>query len=66
MLLGEGADPNTQYCGLYHQALHAAATGGDLETVRLLLEASADIKAQGSKYSTALHLAAKQGNPEVV
>lgn len=66
MLLEQGADPNSPYCGRYFRPLHAAAGGGNAEIVKLLLGAGADVNTQGGEYGTVLHLAAKQGNPEIV
>jgi len=65
ILSNEGADPNTPYCAVYHRPLHAAAEGGHISIVKLLLAVGAEVKAQDGEGVTALHLAAKQGDPEV-
>lgn len=46
--------------------LHIAAICGDIKAVDLLLDAGADINAQGETNYTALHYAVEQQHPEVV
>jgi ankyrin repeat protein len=51
---------------VYGTALQAAASEGEMEIVRLLLDKGADINAQGGEYGTALHAAVLQGEMEIV
>ena len=46
--------------------LHAAAYGGSLEMVQLLVAAGADISAKSASVSSVLHRAAEAGNTEIV
>lgn len=46
--------------------LHQAARAGDVDMLRLLIEAGADIEARAPGGATALHHAAYFGHPEVV
>lgn len=66
-LISEGADLNAQD-GQGMTALHAAAYGGCVETVRALLEAGADptLETLGSFPLRPAHLARAQGHLEVV
>lgn len=45
-------------------SLHPAASNGDIETVRILISAGADIKERDAKGATALHLAVECGHTE--
>lgn len=68
MLLKAGADINT-VCGDYGTALQAACNAEDIETVRLLLNADADITsgaAISGYYGTALQAAAAVESLEIV
>lgn len=47
-------------------ALHLAAADGDVECVKLLLDARADINARNHKHQTALHLAALSQSTEIL
>ena len=65
-LVGRGADPNAPST---HNAMpiHAAASKGDLEIVRLLLAAGAKVNLHGGDYGeTPLHYAVKSGSVSVV
>jgi ankyrin repeat protein len=66
LLLKEGADPNSPYCGRFWRPLHAAASSGNPTVVKLLLEAGSLINAHNGDDGGALHIAAEQGNPEVI
>ena len=52
MLLDFGADPNARDTGDNATALHFAAGGGHLETVRLLLDAGADVNGFGDVHES--------------
>lgn len=64
-LLVKGAKPDA-FCGLYGNALQAAAANGHLLTTRILLKAGADINAKGGRYGSAISGAAADGHEEVV
>ncbi|KAJ5110886.1 hypothetical protein N7532_001421 [Penicillium argentinense] len=53
-------------CAMRGDALQAAALRGYAEVVRILLDAHADVNAQGGKYGNALQAAAYRGSTEVV
>jgi ankyrin repeat protein len=71
-LLRMGADPNSRYCAQFFRPIHAAAKSGKSSITNMLLEAGADISSAsyGPGYplenGTALHLAAREGNIEVI
>jgi hypothetical protein len=46
--------------------LHGAACNGNIECVRLLIDAGADVNVQACDQSTALHCSAENGNVEIV
>ena len=46
--------------------LHGAACNGNTESVRLLIEAGADVDVQSCNQSTALHCSAEDGNAAIV
>src|SRR6202012_2500508 len=52
-LLSSGADPNLPCGSKYGTILQTACVGGDVAIVRPLLDAGADINAQGGFYNTA-------------
>ncbi|KAJ7806204.1 ankyrin repeat-containing domain protein, partial [Mycena olivaceomarginata] len=52
--------------GEYGTALRAASLAGHIETVRLLLEHSADVNIIGGKYGTALQTASLTGHIDTV
>ncbi len=60
-LLNEGADPNIQVVdstGKEHSIIISASAKGDTETIRLLVEAGADLNAVDQNGQTPLHTAA--------
>ena len=57
-LLAAGAECST--------ALHAAARGGHLSTIRLLLDRGADIEAKDPSEQTPLHIAASRGDQAAI
>jgi hypothetical protein len=56
LLLKEGADPNSPYCGKFWRPLHAAATSGNPEVVMQLLGAGSLINAHSSEDGGALNV----------
>ena len=73
ILLGQGADNGTQEGedkqapAIGSEALFTAIEKGDVETVRLLVEAGADVNAaEGFGGNTPLHEAVEEGNAEIV
>ena len=73
ILLGQGADNGTpegedkQTPAIGSEALFTAIKKGDVETVRLLVEAGADVNAaEGFGGNTPLHEAVEEGNAEIV
>jgi ankyrin repeat protein len=62
--LDEGAQVNTD-CGHFGDPLQAAAFGGGLETVELLLKNGAVINTEHGEYGNALIAAAHRGHLEV-
>ena len=73
ILLGQGADNGTpegedkQSPAIGSEALFTAIKKGDVETVRLLVEAGADVNAaEGFGGNTPLHEAVEGGNAEIV
>jgi ankyrin repeat protein len=65
-LLKEGADANTSFPIVGTRALMVAASHGNMDTVRALLDAGADVNAKDFTGWTALHAAAFNGDPEIV
>ena len=65
-LLAAGANLNTKGYGGNWTALMCAATNGHDDTVRALLADGADLNAKTKKGDTALELAIKRGNKEIV
>ena len=65
-LLKEGADANTSFPIVGTRALMVAASHGNRDTVRALLDAGADVNAKDFTGWTALHAAAFKGDPEIV
>lgn len=59
-LLAAGADPNIVGGAQFGTALHAAAYAHEVESIKLLLAAGADVCAMGGKYGTVLQAAAKR------
>ena len=77
LLLRLGADPNGVWDSHYYttygwsvfessRPLHLAASGGHVQTVRLLLAAGASPAARDSEGDTALSTAVRENHPEVV
>ncbi len=65
MLLGAGADPDTQDNAGW-RPLHAAVTEGNIGVIELLLEAGAAIESRGPNGITPLEIAAREGRAEVL
>ena len=65
-LLKEGADANAPFPIVGTRALMVAASHGNRDTVRTLLDAGADVNAKDFTGWTALHAAAFKGDPEIV
>ena len=63
-MLNAGADVNMQ--GKYGNALQVASIKGHKEVVQLLLDAGANVNAQGGYYIYAIYAAANQGHEEVI
>ncbi|KAM6939932.1 cyclin-dependent kinase inhibitor 2A [Xenentodon cancila] len=66
LLLKHGADPNIKDRTTGTSPLHDAAREGFVETVRLLLEAGADHKAEDNKNCLPADLARENGHTNVV
>ena len=66
LLLKEGADVNSPYCGAFWRPLHAAASSGNAAVVRKLLDEGALIDAQCGHSGSALNVAAEHGDPAVI
>jgi ankyrin repeat protein len=49
MYSGDGRDPALPKGGVYGTALQAAAAGGHKDVVKMLLEAGADVNAEGGR-----------------
>lgn len=64
-LLAAGADLATPEAAGW-QAIHAAATGGAVETFEVLAAAGADVMSLGPADTTAMHLAANAGHGAIV
>ena len=65
LLLANGADPNVAMAN-GRTPLMAASRRGDVEAMRLLIDAQAEVDAKNGRGETALTLAAGNGNPEAV
>ena len=65
LLLANGADPNRVMAN-GRTPLMAAATRGDLEVMRALVDAKASVDVRNGAGETALMLAASDGNPQAV
>ena len=66
LLLKEGADVNSPYCGAFWRPLHAAASSGNATVVRRLLDARALIDEHSGDSGSAPNVAAEHGNPVVI
>ncbi|OXV07870.1 hypothetical protein Egran_04368 [Elaphomyces granulatus] len=64
-LLDQGADVNAKG-GLYEYPILAASRGGHQVVVQLLVEAGANVRAEDSQGTTALHWAAGKGSEAVI
>lgn len=65
LLLSAEADPNMAYGDKWVVPLHSATENNNLEIVKLLLDAGADLNIEAFKYTTALHAAAEVGALEI-
>lgn len=65
-ILDSGVDVNARNEGSRETALMTTAGGGNLETVRLLIERGADVNAKSVEGGTALLVAIEQHNEDVV
>lgn len=65
-LLEMGASPNLSYRVRYGTILQTACVGGDVKVVKALLDANADVNAEGGFYNTALLAAMKNEHFPVV
>jgi ankyrin repeat protein len=67
-LLSMGANPNGKCGTRFFRPIHAAAHSGQVSSIKLLLEAGADVSrvSYGDKHGTALHVAARKGNVECI
>jgi ankyrin repeat protein len=66
VLLREGADPNSLYCGRFLRPLLAAASSGNPVVVKQILDAGASVNVHGGDEGNALHQAIKSGNTQIV
>ena len=64
LLLKYNADPNSQFDG--QPVLHLASKSGSQETVKILLDAGAEINDRNSDMQSALMVAAQEGHKSVV
>ncbi|KAG7149812.1 Cortactin-binding protein 2 like [Verticillium longisporum] len=64
-LLATGASPE-ESCGIYGNALKAAAHNGHLAIVKLFIATNVDVNAIGGRYSTAVATAAAQDHVEIM
>jgi len=65
-LLGQGADPDAATANRRETALHFAGRAGHLESVKLLIEAGADVRAEDSDGFTPAERARDNGHDDVV
>ena len=66
ILLKEGADPNSPYCQSFIHPMHAAASGGNANIVRRLIEAGSQTNVYGGSEGSALHIAIQNDHSEVM
>lgn len=67
LLIGSGADPNVRDAGDNASPLHFAAAAGLIESVRILLDAGADVHGAGDLHKgDVIGWAARQGNDAVL
>lgn len=67
LLIGHGADPNSRDLGDNATPLHFAAASGTFESVRVLLDAGADVHGTGDLHKgDVIGWAAREGNEDVV
>lgn len=60
------SDINQQSQTRKNTPLHIAASKGDIDIVKLLIDNGADVKLENSKGETALHIAQQKGKQEIV
>jgi hypothetical protein len=60
-----GADPNINAGGEFPYAIIAMASTGDVEGVKALIKAGADVKKYGGKYHSAILASAQDGSYEI-
>lgn len=65
-LLDRGADPDKPPGSDRNPPLHGAASGGDMETAKLLIKSGADLNARDERGSTPLHQAIREKNLEMI
>ena len=66
LLTEDGSSKINEVGGRFGSATQAAAAGGHLEVVKMLLESGADVNLQGGSYGTPLQAAAAGGQVSVV
>ncbi|TVY44826.1 Ankyrin repeat domain-containing protein [Lachnellula subtilissima] len=65
ILMERGVDPNTNAGGKFPYAIIAMAYSGDVEGVKALLKAGADVRKYGGMYHSAIQASAEDGNWEI-